>query len=80
MSGYSNWEHDTDIVCPYCGKTYTPEYDLCIGDDCIDVYEDQKEQECTCESCSRRFKVTPNLEWYYTTESIEGEMTDDVDG
>ena len=74
---YSNWECDDEIICPYCGKTYTLEYDLCIGDDCIDVYEDGKEQECTCEKCGKRFTVTPELQWYYTTETISGEMTEE---
>lgn len=48
-----------------------------IGDDDIDVYEDGNEQECTCEECGKRFKVIPELQWYYTTETIPGEMTEE---
>ena len=77
MSDYSNWDYDRDIICPYCGKSYTPEYELWIGDSRIDVYEDGKEQECTCEECGKRFRVTPEMQWYYTTETISGEMTEE---
>lgn len=77
MSDYSNWDYDRDIICPYCGKTYTPESEMLIGDDGIDVYEDGNEQECTCEECGKRFRVTPEMQWYYTTETISGEMTEE---
>ena len=76
MSDYSNWEYDKEITCPYCGKEYTPEYEMMIGEDCIDVYE-EKTQECTCEKCDKRFRITPDLVWFYTTETIDGEMTEE---
>lgn len=76
MSDYSNWDYGRDIICPYCGKEYTPEYEMLIGEDSIDVYE-EKTQECTCTECGKRFRIIPELEWYYTTETIDGEMTEE---
>ena len=77
MSDYPNWNYARDIICPYCYKVYTPEYEMLIGDDFIDAYEDGKEQECTCENCGKRFKVTPELQWYYTATAIPEEMTEE---
>lgn len=76
MSDYSNWEYSRDITCPYCGKEYTPEYEMMIGEDPIDVYEEEP-QECTCAECGKRFLITPELEWYYNTQTIDGEMTEE---
>lgn len=73
MSDGRWYEYDKDIICPYCCKTYTPEYEMLIGDDGIDIYVDGKEQECTCEKCGKKFIVTPKIEWYYRTRTIAGE-------
>ena len=78
MDSYKNWECGATIMCPYCKTEYEPSYEeTYIGHDCVDCYEDGKKQEFVCDSCGRRFTVTPNLTWEYETETIEGEMSEE---
>jgi uncharacterized Zn-finger protein len=73
MSGGVWWEYDKDIICPYCGKTYTSKNELFIAHNSIDIYANEKIQKCTCEKCGKRFNVIPKIEWHYRTETTLGE-------
>lgn len=74
---YSNWETGSAIRCPYCGEEWEPTYEeTYIGNEPVECYSEE-EQECTCDRCLKTFKLKPELTWEYTTETIEGEMTED---
>ena len=78
INWYWNYEDDTDIICPYCGKSYEPTYEeTYIGDVCVDCYEEYETQEVVCDECGKKFTVTPHMgNWEYKTETIDGEMTE----
>lgn len=74
---YWNQEDSVDIVCPYCGKEYTPSYeDTYIGDEGVDCYTED-EEIYTCDACGKKFKMSGYTEWRYCTETIEGEATEE---
>ena len=73
-----NWECDDNIVCPYCGKEYIPTYDeTIIGDKCVNCYEEGEQGEFTCDECGKKFRLSAEMKWTYTTETIYGEMTEE---
>ena len=76
---YSNWECSVfDIICPYCGKRYDPTYGgTYIGGRVVDFYEEGDQGEFTCDECGKRFKLSTEIKWEYTTETIDGEMTEE---
>ena len=75
---YSNWECREEIICPYCGKGYEPTYDsTLIGNESVDCYKEGELGEFTCDDCGKRFKLSAKVKWEYTTETIDGEMTED---
>ena len=76
---YSNRECDgEDIICPYCGWKYAAVYEeTIIGDKCVDVYEEGEQGEFTCENCKKKFTLSVEMKYEYTTETISGEMTED---
>lgn len=74
---YYNEERSDDIICPYCGETYTPSYDeTLIGDRSVDCYTEDT-HTYTCDNCGKKFKLTPYFVWKYYTETIDGEMTEE---
>lgn len=78
MSDYVNSEYSENIICPYCGEEYEPSYeDTYIGGECIDCYDENNEQICTCDVCNKKFKLFGERTWEYSTETIDGEMTDE---
>lgn len=75
---YSNFEIDSNIRCPYCGKEYVPTYDeTYIGDKDVECYEEGEQGEFTCDDCGKKFKLSAEMTWVYTTETIDGQMTED---
>lgn len=75
---YSNWEAEENIRCPYCGKEYEPSYeDTYIGGDCVECYEEGEQGEFVCDECGKKFTLSAEIRWEYTTETIDGEMTDE---
>lgn len=76
---YWNEEDDTEIICPYCHAKYAPSYDeTIIGDVCVNCYTEDDTQTVTCDNCGRKFTIEPYLSrWYYKTETIDGEMTEE---
>ena len=74
-----NEEDDFKIICPYCGEKYEPSYeDTIIGNQIADCYSDEEEQIFRCDTCGKKFTMTPHLSsWKYRTETIDGEMTED---
>ena len=76
MSSYYNYEDNKDIICPYCGKSYTPTYeDTIIGDECVECYTED-EHTYTCDRCGKKFKMHGYIVWEYHTETIDGQMTE----
>lgn len=74
---YRNFEEDSDIICPYCGKKYEPTYgETYIGDKCVDCYEEGEQGEFTCDECGKKFTLSAEMSWNYSTETIDGEMTE----
>ena len=74
---YWNTEDNDCIVCPYCGEDYKPSaYGYAhIGGERVDCYT-EREQECTCDVCGKRFKMVGHQTgWKYFTETISGEVT-----
>lgn len=68
---YDNSEHDTDIICPYCGKHYEPIYEeTYIGDEYIDCYE-EGESIHFCAECGKKFKLNIQVEYMYETETAD---------
>ena len=75
---YSNWEIDDVIICPYCGKKYAPTYEeTYIGGEDVDCYKEGEQGEFSCDKCGKKFRLSVELKWEYTTETIEGEMTEE---
>jgi len=75
---YSNWECDDEIICPYCGKKYEPTYEeTYIGGEDVDCYKEGEQGEFTCDECGKKFRLSAETKWEYTTETIEGEMTEE---
>lgn len=75
---YSNWEAGENIRCPYCGKEYEPSYeDTFIGGDSVECYEEGEQGEFVCDECGKKFTLSAEMRWEYTTETIDGEMTDE---
>ena len=75
---YSDWQCDTDIVCPYCGEIYKPTYEeTYIGGEAVDCYKEGEQGEFTCDDCGKRFTLSAEVTWLYTTETIDGECTED---
>ena len=79
---YSNWEWDDEIICPYCGKKYEPSYEpsyeeTFIGGEPVECYKEGEQGEFTCDECGKKFSLSAEAEWKYTTETIEGEMTEE---
>ena len=73
---YSNWECDDKIICPYCGKQYEPTYEeTYIGGEDVECYEEGEQGEFTCDACGKKFTLSVEMTWNYTTETIDGEMT-----
>ena len=78
MSNYYNWECSSKIICPYCDKEYEPTYDeTYIGGKGVDCYEKGDQGEFTCDECGKKFTLSAEMVWEYTTETIDGEMTDE---
>jgi DNA-directed RNA polymerase subunit RPC12/RpoP len=75
---YWNEEDDDVIICPYCGKKYEPSYEeTYIGGEPVECYSEEY-QEFICDDCKKRFSVTPYQRgWYYQTETIDGQMTNE---
>ena len=74
---YNNYENGETIICPYCGKEYTPSYeDTFIGGELIECYAEEL-QFCRCDKCNKKFSVFPSYTWKYETNTIEGEMTEE---
>lgn len=70
-----NEESGSTIECPYCHKEWQPTYeDTYIGDEPVECYE-EGEQTFTCDQCGKKFKLRTEMDWIYTTETIDGEMT-----
>lgn len=72
-------EEDCDVIkCPYCGKEYEPSYEeTYIGGEPVECYGEEY-QEFICDECGKKFSLTPYQKgWYYTTETIDGEMSED---
>ena len=68
-----------NIVCPYCGAEYEPTYeDTFIAENggSVDCYEEEQ-QTCVCNCCKKKFTMRPTLEWRYTTETIDGQCTEE---
>ena len=75
---YSNWEYDDVIICPYCGERYEPTYDeTYIGGKDVECYQEGEQGEYTCDICGKRFILSAEMSWNYTTETIRGEMTEE---
>jgi len=75
---YSNWEYDDVIVCPYCSKIYEPTYEeTFIGGKEVDCYKEGERGEFICDKCGKKFRLSADIVWVYTTESIKGEMTEE---
>ena len=75
---YQNNETGEDIICPYCGKSYEPSYeDTYISGEPVDCYEEGNEDKYICECCGKAFILSAEKKWEYTTETIEGEMTEE---
>ena len=75
---YSNWECDDVIICPYCGKKYEPTYEeTYIGGKDVDCYKEGEQGEFTCDECGKKFRLSAEMKWEYTTETIDGEMTEE---
>lgn len=76
---YSNWEcDDSEIICPYCGKKYKPTYEeTYIGGKDVDCYKEGEQGEFACDECGKKFSLSAELTWIYTTETIDGEMTEE---
>ena len=75
---YSNWEIGSAICCPYCSKEYEPSCeDTFIGGKCVKCYKEGEQGEFTCDSCGKKFTLSAEVEWNYTTETIDGEMTEE---
>lgn len=73
---YWNEEDSVRIICPYCATEYEPSYeDTFIGGYCVDCYDADIEQLVTCDNCKKKFTIRAYQDWRYTTETIEGEMT-----
>ena len=74
---YSNREYGERIIrCPYCGKEYEPTYEeTYIGGKEVDCYQEGEQGEFTCDDCGKKFTLSAELIWQYTTETIDGEMT-----
>ncbi len=80
MSGnwYSNFKCADLIICPYCGKRYEPTYDsTLIGNESVDCYKEGELGEFTCDECGKRFTLFAEMKYIYTTETLDGEMTDE---
>lgn len=78
MFWYWNEEDDSEIICPYCGKSYAPSYeDTYIGDKSVDCYTED-EKEYTCDKCGKKFTMRGYKGgWMYHTETIDGQVTED---
>ena len=75
---YSNWECGDCIRCPYCGKEYKPTYEeTYIGGKDVDCYKEGEQGEFVCDDCGKKFTLFAEMIWEYTTETIDGEMTDE---
>lgn len=76
---YWNVEDDDVIICPYCKTTHRPSYeDTYIGGVCVNCYDEGNTQTVTCDECGKKFTIEPYQHgWYYKTETIDGEMTED---
>lgn len=75
---YSNWECDVEIICPYCGETYEPTYEeTYIGGESVECYEEGEQGKFKCDKCGKKFTLSVEMEWKYTTETVEGEMTEE---
>lgn len=76
MKSYSHSEVNKElIVCPYCGKEYTPSFeDTYIGGVRVTCYKEML-QEFTCDNCHKRFRLYSTMTWDYETRTIDGEMS-----
>lgn len=75
---YSNWECSDKIRCPYCGKIYDPSYEeTFIGGDYVECYLEGVQGAFTCDVCGKKFRLSIESTWEYTTETIDGEMTEE---
>lgn len=75
---YYNWEVGSAIRCPYCSEEYEPTYEeTFIGDKEVNCYAEGEQGEFTCDKCGKKFTLSAEKVWEYTTETIGGEMTDE---
>ncbi len=75
---YLNRETDDKIICPYCDKEYKPTYEeTYIGGKDVDCYKEGEQGVFTCDKCGKKFNLSCEMVWKYTTETIDGEMTED---
>lgn len=75
---YSNFESGDAIRCPYCGKEYEPSYeDTYIGGEPVECYKEGEQGEFICDDCGKKFRLSAEMIWNYTTETIDGEMTEE---
>ena len=71
-------EFADEIICPYCGKKYGPTYEeTYIGGEDVDCYKEGEQGEFTCDECGKKFRLSAEMKWEYTTETIDGEMTEE---
>ena len=77
-NSYWNEEDDSDIICPYCGMSYSPSYEeTYISGEAVNCYTED-EQTFTCEKCGKKFTMYGyQTGWNYHTETIDGQMTED---
>ena len=74
---FYNYEISENIVCPYWGKIYEPTYeDTYINEQPVDCYCDTI-QFFKCDHCNKKFRLECERIWQYTTETIDGEMTEE---
>lgn len=43
----------------------------------MDCYKEGDQGEFTCDDCGKKFALSAELLWEYTTETIDGEMTEE---
>lgn len=63
---FKNERYEDDaIVCPYCGHAHKEPEDL---------YTERDREIFECISCGRKFSITSEINWNYTSTPLEEEV------